>query len=368
MKALGFVGLSLLLGAVGPVVAGEAKKAPKDAEVRIVGEIVANDLPDKVRKHPCKIHTLKLSKDSVYIIDLESTDLDCYLRIEDAAGKQLGFNDDGGDKLNSRLRFTPPKDDAYQIIATTFAGGTGTYTLKVRVEGAAPPGAKALGLKLDNGQASAEGEVTRADPKDRVRNNPCKIYEVPLTQGKSYVIDLRSTEFDPYLRVEGPKGNEVARDDDGGGFPNARIKIAAPETGTYRISVTAFGVGLGKYTLEVRAEDAEAKVYNAAGLKIDARLAANDPKDRVRKNAAAKMYLVKMTADKTYTIDMESEEFDTFLRLEDEKGKELAQDDDSGGDLNARLTFRAPASGTYRVIATSFEGGTGPFQLRIREE
>ena len=47
----------------------------------------------------------------------------------------------------------------------------------------------------------------------------------------------------------------------------------------------------------------------------------------------------KMTAAKRYTIDMESSQFDSYLRLEDAKGKAIAEDDDSGGSLNARALF-----------------------------
>ena len=213
-----------------------------------------------MRNHPCKIHAFQLSKDKVYVIDLESTDFDAYLRIEDAGGKELAKDDDSGDKLNARIRFSPPKDANYQIIATTFGGGTGAYTLKVRATGAAEkPGAL---------PAAADGKVHAV----------------------------------------------------------------------------------------------------AAGLKIEGRLSGDDPKDRVRQTSPAHVYLVKLKAGKSYTIDMESNEIDSYLRLEDEKGKELAKDDDGGDKLNARIIYRATADGTFRVIATTFVGGAGPYTLKIREE
>src|SRR6266542_4412649 len=71
-------------------------------------------------------------------------------------------------------------------------------------------------------------------------------------------------------------------------------------------------------------------------INIKGKLTKDDPKDRVR-NAASKVYPVTMKRGKTYTIDMVSTQFDSFLRLEDAKGTELAQDDDSGGNLNARI-------------------------------
>src|SRR5262245_34368328 len=78
------------------------------------------------------IHQVRLAPDKTYVIDLESNDFDAYLRILDSNGKQLASDDDGGEGLNARIRFTPPKDDTYQLVATRFASGQGDYLLKVR--------------------------------------------------------------------------------------------------------------------------------------------------------------------------------------------------------------------------------------------
>jgi hypothetical protein len=48
----------------------------------------------------------------------------------------------------------------------------------------------------------------------------------------------------------------------------------------------------------------------------------------------------------------------------------VREDDDSGGGLNARITFLAPATGTYEIVAgssTYFIGrGQGEFTLTVR--
>jgi hypothetical protein len=88
-------------------------------------------------------------------------------------------------------------------------------------------------------------------------------------------------------------------------------------------------------------------------VKIAGKISQDDPKD-VKRNTPCKIHLVRMKGGKVYTIDMVSTQFDSYLRLEDPKGKELAEDDDSGGMLNARIIFNCPADGEYRVIATTF--------------
>jgi tetratricopeptide (TPR) repeat protein len=82
------------------------------------------------------------------------------------------------------------------------------------------------------------------------------------------------------------------------------------------------------------------------------------------------VYQVKFVAGKTYIIDMVSPDqkaLDPYLVLTDAAGKKLAEDDNSGGGLNARIVFRAAHDGVYRIQATSYmSAGRGPFTLSVR--
>lgn len=84
---------------------------------------------------------------------------------------------------------------------------------------------------------------------DPVRRSLRKSYDVNLRAGESYVISMRSSDFDTYLRLEFA-GKELARDDDGGGGLNSRIVFTPERTGDYRIIATSFN-GLGNFTLTV---------------------------------------------------------------------------------------------------------------------
>jgi serine protease Do len=69
------------------------------------------------------------------------------------------------------------------------------------------------------------------------------------------------------------------------------------------------------------------------------------------------------------SIDMVSNEVDPFLILigPEEDGLFL-QDDDSGGNYNARLSLQLPSSGTYVIVANAYaEGEVGRYQLRLRD-
>lgn len=116
------------------------------------------------------------------------------------------------------------------------------------------------GEKKDKGKDKKTEDVvvndalTDKELKDKVRTG-CysKTYVFKMVEGRSYQLDMKSKDFDSYLRLENPDGQQVAADDDGGGFPDARINFKSPKTGDYTIICTTFGNGsTGKYTLYVK--------------------------------------------------------------------------------------------------------------------
>jgi len=110
----------------------------------------------------------------------------------------------------------------------------------------------------------------------------------------------------------------------------------------------------------------ESKKDDDQGTKVEGKLSPDDPKDKVMTKSPHQVHLVKMKAGETYQIDLTSQAFDAYLRVEDESGKQLASDDDGGGGLNSRLYFKVPADGSYRLIATSFDGKAGAYTLTAK--
>ncbi|MBI3411980.1 MAG: PPC domain-containing protein [Planctomycetes bacterium] len=83
-------------------------------------------------------------------------------------------------------------------------------------------------------------------------------------------------------------------------------------------------------------------------------------------------YKVKLQEGKTYVIDMLSPDqmaLDPYLYLKDAGGKLLAEDDDGGEGLNSKIVFECKKSGTYQIIASSFqESGIGDYTLEVAEK
>jgi hypothetical protein len=103
-------------------------------------------------------------------------------------------------------------------------------------------------------------------------------------------------------------------------------------------------------------------------LRVNANLTDKDAKDSARKTSFCKTYPVNLRQGVTYTIDLKSTGFDTYLRVEDDKGQPVAVNDDLGHrNRNSQVVLPATRTGAYRVVVTSYtEGATGPFTLTVK--
>jgi tetratricopeptide (TPR) repeat protein len=83
-----------------------------------------------------------------------------------------------------------------------------------------------------------------------------------------------------------------------------------------------------------------------------------------------KVHVMTLQAGKTYVFDLQSTTFNTLLRLVDDKGRVLDENNDiePGINQNSRIVFTATMDGTYNLIAAVFEQqGAGDYMLIIRE-
>jgi hypothetical protein len=77
------------------------------------------------------------------------------------------------------------------------------------------------------------------------------VYYLHGQAGDPVTIELASTDFDPVLLLEGPDGEQVAMDDDGGVDWNAQVRLTLPKSGDYSIGVTSVTRAVGAYQLTV---------------------------------------------------------------------------------------------------------------------
>ncbi len=211
---------------------------------------------------------------------------------------------------------------------------------------------KAIKISLDQGAYKGKHLLGPGDQTDPSRRQPCKLFLVPLEAGKTYLIDQIAPVqfFDSYLRLENPQGQEVARDDDGGGFPNARIRYTADQTAEYRVIATSLGGGQGEFTLQIR--DVERVRLNAPGTAKGV-LSRDDPQVF---NLASSELIVRLDAGSTYRFECESADFKPHLRLAQERRQVVATAQPPVGDKVAFL-YRANRTADFYLLVAAIAGG-----------
>jgi peroxiredoxin len=122
------------------------------------------------------------------------------------------------------------------------------------------------------------------------------------------------------------------------------------------------------FSIALTLGDAQAggKQKDPNNIRIEGTLTKDDPIDK-RRGGASQVHTVKMKAGKTYTIDMVSTAVDSYLFLDDSKGTQLAEDDDSGGNQNAQILFNCTKDGDYKVVCTVYQADmVGKYVLTVK--
>jgi hypothetical protein len=193
------------------------------------------------------------------------------------------------------------------------------------------------------------------------------IHKVNVEAGKVYAIELSSNCSDrafPILecfptRLTIVFANKV-RDDQ-----HYLIPTKSGEHTLFLVSpLGPFDEAVVDYTLKIKQLGAE---FEKPVLQQKVTIADNDPIYQPR-NSRHKVHTLKLKAGNSYLIDLvkTNQNQDPYLYLEDAGNKILAQDDDSGGDLNARIIFTPMQDGDYRIIATTLNNTTGDMNLTVR--
>jgi S1-C subfamily serine protease len=113
--------------------------------------------------------------------------------------------------------------------------------------------------------------------------------------------------------------------------------------------------------------DNPAQVITLNGAPIQGRLTSDSsvlPSDESYYNA----YSFEGRSGQQISVEMSSADVDSYLILLSPQGRDMAQDDDGGGERNARLQFVLPEDGTYTVLANSYgTRETGTYNLKVAE-
>jgi len=233
-------------------------------------------------------YTVRVKAGQWVLVEMSSSAFDPYVILRSPSRNQTE-NDGEGDRATVRQQAT--ENGMWTVLATSDdAGETGAYTLSISVTDTEPPLAaampergKGLSAPADTLPALADGAQpdTTAAFVVRPGNAPSAPQEAPqdaprggegrglsrqvqgaleegddtlqsgeftdmltldVREGQQIVLDMASRDFDAYLILRSPSGQQVDNDD-AGGSRNAHIDHLAGETGTWRVSFTSASPG-----------------------------------------------------------------------------------------------------------------------------
>ena len=296
---------------------------------------------------------------------------DAYLEVfVQGESDPLAADDDGlGEGTHSRLRFTADRAGTYVLRARTLSGvDAGTYTLGLSQRRPAGRPPRPSGIRV--GQ-SIQGVLTAGDPESE-GGLAYDAYSFRARAGDRFAIDLSADEFDPVVRVGQMRAGsftELAMNDDTQATGlNSRLIFTAEEGGDYIIRATPLSAANeGAYTLALaRGPDMAAAQNIEIGGSIEGSLAEDDGKGAG--GATADAYRFAGQEGQRVRIDMNSDEFDTYVELFDASRVSLGEDDDGAAEgTNSRLTFTLPSTGDYLIEARAFTEATGAYSLSVSE-
>jgi S1-C subfamily serine protease len=330
--------------------------------------LTTSDPPDTRRTSShFKVYEHPLVPTSCYTIDMTGGDpkkpFDPFLRLEESTGKDLTEDDDGGGNMNARIVFRPERAGTYRIVASTFdPKQTGPFKLSIRE------------YDLKDQIISGEGDALKAFtvPRELVPLLWAKVNRTSPVLLRGTLLDAKSEPVaNKELLFRWPGGERKHTSNAKG---EVLMALGGSQLKELRVDVPE---GL-RLLLELTGADGKpvfnsvAPTLTSAGgaivLEASEKLSDSDTVDRLRPGFRQREHMFKMTAGSTYTIDLESTAFDAYLRLEASNGLQLAADDDSAGNFNARILHRAAREDTVRIIVTSSEPGqTGAYRLTVRQ-
>lgn len=312
-------------------------------------------------------YAIRLTAGQQVQVDLFSSDFDPKLELFDPNGEKVEEDDDSGPGNAARIRFTAPRAGTYQIRAMPLSeGGLGAYTLRAGARPAVLPLPAPRPLVLGTALAGAITNTTPTYENDGEETRALR-YSFNAIAGQVYRISATKragSELDPRISVGKLVNNVIANpetDDDGGGELNAVLRYRAATAGVHAVEVNAVGETLGAFDIKVVQSPPDRAPGPPIAMTLGTSYSGNlvDGGPRRSDETLFDGYSIALKRGDRVTFHMMKPD-DSSLdpKLEIGKGsvaafEQIAEDDDGGPDLNARLRFVAPDDGTYIIRATT---------------
>ena len=194
-------------------------------------------------------------------IDVRSSAFDTYLILKDPAGEQTENDDaqDGG-VGHSSIETDLTEAGTYRVLVTSYEPGeSGAYSLTIDPS-ASERGSPARDVTTLTAGGPVGGELGGGDATFDAGEyyDP---YVFDGDEGQTVRLDLSSADFDTYLGLVTPSGEEIANDDHESATDRSVIELTLPESGRYRVQATSYAAAeTGRYTLALTTSTAAGPV------------------------------------------------------------------------------------------------------------
>ena len=299
------------------------------------------------------------------VFDLRATGFDPYLIVIAPSEDQKENDDFEGSSSHSRLELPLEETGTYKVVVTSYKKDeTGSYELRIEGGGAGVAAAAAAGgPRVESGRlAAGDRTLSSGEYNDE--------YSFEGRRGQRVTVDLRSNEFDPYLILRPPQGDQTDNDDHEGDAHRSLVSLELPMDGTYRVIVTSYkSAETGAYDLRIDLGGgtgaAARAAATAAGPRVErGRLAAGD--DTLRSGEFVDAHRFEGVPGQRLTIDVVSQDFDTYLILIPPRGERRENDDVEGKPRHSVIETDITEAGSYTVAVTSYQRGeTGAYELTL---
>lgn len=201
-------------------------------------------------------------------------------------------------------------------------------------------------------------------------------YTIDAAAGQEVVAVVTSVEFDPYVIVTGPSGEQTENDDFGSSREVSLVEAVAPESGTWRVQVTSYEAGQsGAYTLALTSRmrtDATVteEEFTVTGALPDGPTASVsgilDVEDPQRTDDSwYEAWSIDVQVGDHAVLLLQSPDFDSYLTLVSPTRRAF-NDDDGGGGTDSRLDMTFDEAGRWTVVANTLSAGdTGGYTLSV---
>lgn len=187
-------------------------------------------------------------------------------------------------------------------------------------------------------------------------------YTFEAEEGETIIATLSSPDFDSYLILYGPDGEEMAYNDDFNGLDSQIGPLPLPESGEYTLIVSSYilyeeASASGEFTLQVRSitlEDITPETPQTLTFSSENQL-----------------YYFSFDGEVGDIIDVvvtSNDDVDTVLTLTDEFGSVITMDDDGGTGYNPEIyQYSLGATGTYTILVSTTDT-TGTAEVTLSQE